>query len=197
MCPDWYKIRGAVYTNYAGIKNDSLIFMLSLYILTGHHPGWKSDVPSLFRRYMPPRIHDITTDTENPPALTAAARQRTKIHNPVQYEGIRVARIQRQAFPDIEPIQSSLEPVQAYTRARQLIKRFGWQILNEDQNAGILEAVAVTRLFRFRDDVVVRITKQNIGSRIDIRSASRLGVSDFGTNARRIRAFIHAFNAEL
>jgi uncharacterized protein (DUF1499 family) len=150
-------------------------------------------VPSIFRRFMPPRIHDITTDPENPPALTAAARQRKNYHNPVQYGGERVARMQKQAYPDIQPILSSMEPVHAYARARQLVQRFGWHIHKENPDEGILEAVAVTRLFRFKDDVVIRITRQNTGSRIDIRSASRLGVSDFGTNARRLRVFIQAF----
>jgi uncharacterized protein (DUF1499 family) len=146
---------------------------------------------------MTPRIHDISTDTDDPPVLTAAARFRKKYHNPVRYEGSRIARLQGQAYPDIQPILTTLQAEPAYARARQLVQHFGWQILDEDADAGLIEAVATTRIFRFHDDVVIRITGHLDGSRIDIRSASRIGVSDFGTNARRIRVFIHAFNQEL
>jgi len=127
----------------------------------------------------------------------AAARQRARWHNPVAYEGARIARLQQQAYPDIRPVISKLVPEQAWVRAHALVSQFGWQILQEDREAGTIEAVAVTPLFRFRDDVVIRIRREANGSRIDIRSASRLGISDLGTNARRIRSFIQQFSQEL
>ncbi len=127
----------------------------------------------------------------------AAARQRTRWHNPVAYEGTRIARLQQQAYPDIRPVISPLDPEQAWVRARALVGQSGWQIQHEDREAGTIEAVAVTPLFRFRDDVVIRIRREGNGSRIDIRSASRLGISDLGTNARRIRHFIERFSQEL
>ena len=127
----------------------------------------------------------------------AAARQRTRWHNPVAYEGKRIARLQQQAYPDIRPVISPLEPERAWVHARALVAQSGWQILHEDREAGTIEAVAVTPLFRFRDDVVIRIRSEGIGSRIDIRSASRLGISDLGTNARRISHFIKQFLEEL
>jgi len=151
--------------------------------------------PSRFRRT--PRIHDICTDTDNPPELVAAARQRARWQNPVAYEGVRVARLQQLAYPDILPVISLLDPDQAWLRVRSIILQSGWQILHEDHNAGTIEAVATTPLFRFRDYVVVRVRKEGAGSRIDIRSAARLGISDLGTNARRIRVFREQFQQEL
>jgi uncharacterized protein (DUF1499 family) len=151
--------------------------------------------PSRFRRT--PRIHDISTDTDNPPALVAASQQRCRWQNPVTYEGERIARLQHQAYPDIRPIISTLAPEQAWVYARDIVVQSGWKILREDVTGGTIEAVAVTPLMRFRDDVVIRVQAQDGGSRVDIRSASRLGISDLGTNARRIRTFIGHFTQEL
>jgi uncharacterized protein (DUF1499 family) len=68
----------------------------------------------------------------------------------------------------------------------------GWQVTGEDAAAGRIEAVATSRLFRFRDDVVIRVQAgpQEQGARIDVRSRSRIGQSDLGANAERIRAFL-------
>ena len=140
-----------------------------------------------------PLIHDITTDTENPPLLQAAALIRSKYQNSVIYEGARIAHLQRVAYPEIQPVISSLEPTAAFSLARSLVDSFGWETLAENSQAGTIEAVAITPFLRFRDDVSIRITNNHKGSRMDIRSASRLGVSDFGTNARRIGQFIKRF----
>ncbi len=150
-------------------------------------------MPFSFRLISTPRIHDITTDPVNPPELRAAARERRHWHNPVQYEGKRIATLQQTGYPDIQPLQVQLSLEQAYVRARAVVEQFGWQILDEDPDTGTIEAVAITRLFRFRDDVVIRISRQPEGSRVDIRSASRLGISDLGANARRIRTFMEHF----
>jgi len=66
----------------------------------------------------------------------------------------------------------------------------GWQIVNADKNKGVIEATEMTFWFGFKDDIVVRIAPQGSGSRIDIRSLSRVGKSDVGANADRIRKYL-------
>jgi len=96
---------------------------------------------------------------------------------------------QRRAYPDIRPLLLPVAPNVAFERAKGAMEEAGWQIVREDPSAGRIEAVATTRWFGFKDDVVVRITADGTGSRVDMRSKSRVGRSDLGTNAQRIRAY--------
>ena len=96
---------------------------------------------------------------------------------------------QRLAYPDIRPLRLAVAPNIAFERAKGAIEESGWQIVREDPSAGRIEAVATTRWFGFQDDVIVRITAEGSGSRVDVRSKSRVGRSDLGTNAQRIRAY--------
>lgn len=96
---------------------------------------------------------------------------------------------QRRAYPDIQPLRLPVAPNIAFERAKGAIEESGWQIVREDPSAGRIEAVATTRWFGFKDDVIVRITAEGTGSRVDVRSKSRVGRSDLGTNAQRIRAY--------
>ncbi|MGD9947464.1 MAG: DUF1499 domain-containing protein [Desulfobulbus sp.] len=141
-----------------------------------------------------PPIHDITTDLASPPGLTAAASQRAPDDNSVLYAGPAIAEQQRQAYADIAPIKTSMPPDQAYARALATARALGWQVVGENQAQGSIEATDSSLLFGFIDDIAIRITTDGSGSRIDIRSASRAGVSDLGVNAKRIRNFIHHFN---
>lgn len=142
-------------------------------------------------------LNDVTTDTSHPPEFIGAVSLRTSGQNRLAYPGDRAARIQQQRYPDITPITSTLPPDQAYRQAREIMLKLGWKIHYEDISSGHMEAVAITRLLRFRDDIAVRVVADGGGSRIDLRSCSRLGRSDLGANARRIREFIAAFGAEL
>lgn len=141
-----------------------------------------------------PPIHDISTDTLNPPAFTAAANQRRPGDNPVDYAGAELANQQQQAYADIAPLRSPLPPPQAFARCLAIIQALGWQVIAQDQDKGVIEAMDRSRIFGFIDDIVLRITAEDAGSRIDLRSASRAGVSDLGVNAERIRRFSHQFN---
>jgi uncharacterized protein (DUF1499 family) len=67
------------------------------------------------------------------------------------------------------------------------------KIESTDIAAGLVEATATTFWFGFKDDVVVRVVANAAGSRIDIRSVSRVGQSDIGANAARIEKFLAAF----
>ncbi len=137
-----------------------------------------------------PGIHDITTDTENPPQFfTILKLLKSDVNSPV-YGGDKVAAQQRKAYPDIVPLILPAPPAQAFESALAVARKLGWQIIDANKNAGRIEAVATTFWFGFNDDIVIRLRQQNSGCRVDIRSESRVGVSDLGKNAERIRQFL-------
>jgi len=131
-----------------------------------------------------PYINDITTDTQTPPQFSP----------PRPYE-VHFAELQRIGYPDLQPLQLALPPAQAFARARAAAHALGWEIVAADESAGRIEAVATTRWFGFKDDIVMRVAPAGSGSRIDMRSKSRVGRSDLGANAKRIQDFLTAVNA--
>ena len=138
-----------------------------------------------------PRIHDVSTDTENPPSYSAALPARAAENaGPATY-GREIAEQQKAAYPDLAPLKVGLPPDQAFQRALDTAKAMpGWSIVAADPAAGRIEARQTSFWFRFTDDVVIRVAAESTGSRIDMRSESRQGRSDFGVNAGRIRAYM-------
>lgn len=143
-----------------------------------------------------PRINDITTDVTDPPPLVVTLTMRQGATNPPAYPGTDVAVLQRAAYPDIVPIMLAVPPAEAFKRVDRVAMAMGWDVVARAPTEGRIEAVDTTQWFGFRDDIVVRIRPDGTGSRIDIRSKSRLGRSDLGVNARRIRAFTEKLKAE-
>ena len=139
-----------------------------------------------------PHIHDITTDTENPPSFVALRAARERAPNGVDYGGPAVAAEQRAGYPDLAPLMLHVPPDRAFTLAETTAKGLGWQIAAAVPAEGRLEATDTTRWFHFKDDIVVRVGAAPDGSRVDVRSVSRIGRSDLGANARRIRVFLSA-----
>ena len=139
-------------------------------------------------------IHNISTDTQNPPAFSAAYEERGDNSNPLEY-GPELAAIQAQMYPDLTGITSELAPNVAFEKAVTTVEALGWDIYAQSAENGIIEAVDTTVFFSFKDDVVIRITATTSGSKIDLRSVSRVGGGDMGKNADRIRAFIKLFNS--
>ncbi len=137
-----------------------------------------------------PPIHDITTDTQDPPVFVEIPRLLKNSDNSPVYGGKKVAEQQRKAYPDIVPLILRIPPDEAFGKALAKARSMGWQIIDDNKGAGRIEAVATTLWFGFRDDIVIRIKPQDSGSRVDIRSESRVGVSDLGKNAKRIREFL-------
>lgn len=133
-------------------------------------------------------IHDISTDTQDPPAFRAALARRKAGHNSVVYGGKALAAAQKAAYPDIIPQIIESPEEQAFERALQAAREMGWEIVAADAAKGFIEATASTSL-GFRDDVVIRVRPEAGLSRVDVRSASRVGKSDLGANARCIRAY--------
>jgi uncharacterized protein (DUF1499 family) len=145
-------------------------------------------------RTVPP-IHDITTDVANPPAFVALAAARKAAPNGFDYEGPAVADQQKKAYPDITTLRSSLPPADLFARAAKVCADSGWDVAATDVNDGRIEATATTRMFAFKDDIVIRVRAAGQGSELDMRSMSRLGRSDVGANAARIRGFIEKLRA--
>jgi uncharacterized protein (DUF1499 family) len=148
-----------------------------------------------YRAYKLPWLYDITTDPIDPPRYEALARLRPREANPITYAGLYAAEQQRTAYPDIEPLDEDATPEVAFKAALAVITKRKWVIIDRRpplpaRREGHIEAVARTLIMGLRDDIVVRVRGGADGSRIDVRSSSRFGSFDFGSNAARIRSLI-------
>lgn len=148
-----------------------------------------------------PAIHDISTDLADPPQFRMLAVRADNLDqipgeddpemkgmNPLQ----RWAAIHGKAYSDIRSVRIAMPVADVIAKAERLAKVRGWEIAVADPIEGRLEATDTTRFFRFKDDVVIRVrpTEDGTGSIVDMRSISRVGVSDLGVNAKRVRSFI-------
>jgi hypothetical protein len=143
-----------------------------------------------------PPIHDITTDTETPPVFVAVLPLRKDAPNSAEYGGPEIAAQQRAGYPHLGPLFLPTPPQEAFPRALAAARDMGWEIVAAEPSEGRIEATATTFWFGFKDDVVVRVKPENGGSRIDVRSVSRVGRSDVGANAKRITAFLARIERE-
>jgi uncharacterized protein (DUF1499 family) len=139
-----------------------------------------------------PPMHDVTTDAANPPSFDFAAGMRVAEHGAGVAYPSDAAAMQQKYYPGIEPALLDMPPAQAFDRALAVVKAKGWTIVKSDPEAGIIDAYDRSFWFGFADDVAIRVTPANNGSRIDIRSGSRQGRGDFGVNAARVRGFLAA-----
>lgn len=137
-----------------------------------------------------PRIHDITTDTDNPPKFVAVLPLR-KGQNSLDVSPEAIA-LQKKGYPDIAPATLDAAPAAAFERAEKAARAMGWEIVASVPAEGRIEATDTSLLFGFKDDIVIRVAAQGSGSRVDARSVSRVGRSDFGVNAKRIRKYFAA-----
>jgi uncharacterized protein (DUF1499 family) len=135
-------------------------------------------------------IRDITTDIGNPPPLQALLPLRQAEGADGAYPGAATAAIQHANYPDLAPLRLQMPPAQAFARALITATAMGWRVVDDDAAAGRIEAYDKTLWFGFTDDVVIRLAPEAGGTRVDLRSVSRVGVSDLGANAKRIRAYM-------
>jgi uncharacterized protein (DUF1499 family) len=142
-----------------------------------------------------PPIHDITTDVDHPPPFVAVLPLRAGAPNPADYGGPEIAAQQRSAYPEIVPAILTIPPDRAFARALAAARDMGWEIVAAAPAEGRIEATDITLWFGFKDDIVIRVTPSDGGSRIDVRSVSRVGRSDVGTNARRVDAYLKRLTA--
>ena len=158
---------------------------LAYYIPTSHRSAGAPDAP----------IHDISTDFVNPPAYVVIAPLRADAPNSMVYgedgdrtaEGLR--QIQQEAYPEIVPQRFNDSVEQVFNRAVDAVGTMGWELVDANLADGRIEATDTTFWFRFKDDVVVYITSEGNETVVNARSLSRVGGSDFGKNATRLREF--------
>jgi uncharacterized protein (DUF1499 family) len=136
-----------------------------------------------------PLINDIMTDVDNPPQFVVVPTQRKAIDNSLELSEKRLAFHQKH-YGDMKPLIVDGAADAHFDKALALIAARGWTLVSQDRAKGIIEATEATVLFGFKDDVVIRLSTEAGKTRIDMRSASRQGQSDFRVNAKRIEAFL-------
>jgi uncharacterized protein (DUF1499 family) len=185
-----------------------LIVLSILQILLPRYAPWRTNISlnillafpgtllllSLLASGNSPRIHDVTTDVSDPPVFAKAPGLRGPDANTLDVKPDSIAR-QQEAYPDLQSLRSPLPADTAFDRSLDIAGQLGWEVYHRDRAAGVIEAVDTTRFMGFKDDVVIRIREDEHGTRVDLRSVSRVGQGDVGANAKRIRAFLKAFEA--
>lgn len=187
-------LAGLVLALLARTKNTALLSIGTLVLLAAVAVVPVSHLRAAGR--VPP-IHDISTDLDDPPRFVAVLPRREGAPNTAEHGGPALAAQQRAGYPELGPARFTAPADQVFARAVDVARGLGWEIVATVPAEGRLEATDRTRWFGFRDDVVVRVRPDGAGSRVDVRSVSRVGRSDLGTNARRIRAFLDSLGAAL
>ena len=199
------------YCAYAGITSVGLVIF---YLLWQRPAGprvmilFVSALAGLTAFYLPyrqqqlasqvPPIHDITTNIDSPPQFVAIAPLRANAPNPSEYLVGETSELQRQFYPDILPIVYLQCREEVFSAVTSLAAELGWEIVDANLPDGRVEATETTQWFGFKDDVVIRLIDGSTNSTImDVRSKSRVGRSDIGVNAKRIRNFTALLNARL
>ena len=150
-------------------------------------------------------LHEVSTDLESPPPFVEVKKIRDAIPglNPSEYVAelkgrngvINVPEQQRKFYPDLQPLILPAPPAETFAKIEATARSMGWTIVAAVPAEGRLEATDTTRFFGFKDDIVVRLRAQGSGSRVDVRSKSRVGLGDVGTNAKRVRAYLAALRS--
>lgn len=149
--------------------------------------------------YSLPPIHDVTTNLADMPQFSRLTVRPDNLKSVEQTERAdlrplspeeRWRALHREAYGDLHTVRVRWNPAETIQRAERLADERGWEIVHADRRAGTLEATATSLFFRFKDDVAIRVRPARGGSDVDMRSISRVGVSDVGVNARRVREFL-------
>jgi fatty-acyl-CoA synthase len=153
-----------------------------------------------------PPIHDVATDWSQPMMFSEAVmKDRGPEANPVMPDpvasagpmaGQKIADVNAKTCPGAKPVMLAKAPADAYATARAALVKDGLKIVTDDAANGRLEAVATSFWYGFKDDVLVRVKPEGAGSRIDMRSVSRVGVSDLGQNCKRVTRLAAAMNGQ-
>lgn len=176
-----------------------MIFNLLALIIAGAFVLYLGNLVRIARSV--PAIHDISTNLDDWPRFYRLTVRPDNLENIPDMGRPELAAlpprerwkaIHREHYGDIATIRVSWSVAETVDRARELTDQRGWEIVTTDRERGIVEAVDTSRFFRFKDNVVVRIrpVREGSGSIVDMRSISRVGVSDVGVNAERVRSFL-------
>lgn len=143
-----------------------------------------------------PKINDVTTDIQTPPAYITMSTFRHAGDNDISYPK-EFADIQKAAYPQIQPLFTEKSSSLVFRKVVDLVREQGWQVVSLYPTAGVIEATATTPIFWFMDDVVIRVRSIEGQTRVDMRSSSRIGNHDFGKNACRVEYFMEDLSQSL
>ena len=157
-----------------------------------------------YRFFAYPALNDVSTDLADPPRFTFLQAARTPQMNPLGPIGEAAAALQQERYPEITGRRYDLAADRILGIVRQLTADRGWTVVyapniaREEPVAGdaTFEAVAYSLLLAIPSDVAIRIVDEQGSTYVDMRSASRYGLHDFGDNARRIDAFLSDLDTE-
>jgi uncharacterized protein (DUF1499 family) len=186
----------------------AILFALAAFAVLWQHggPGFAQAITALligaalvaypgylgYKGYALPPVRDVTTDPIDPPRFEVVARLRPPNSN--IYPGLATAELQKETWPDIDPLLVTVDAKAAFDSTYAIITKRKWRIVDarapQPNRDGHIEAIARSPILGLRDDVVVRIRALRSGARIDVRSAARYAYTDFGTNAQRVLALI-------
>ena len=156
---------------------------------------------SLPRLLALPRLHEVSTDLENPPPFQKLVALRKDEGALPLVTRPRDADLQAKAYPDIKPLPVSRPTEDTYSAVRDAVQNLDWTIVSETPPAagapGLIEATDRSKIFGFTDDVVVRVSGVGKAARVDVRSSSRHGEHDLGRNAKRVRALFSEVRTRL
>lgn len=197
-------VRGSVWTGLGG----ALVALLCAALLRRARTAWTwaiagtlvagslYAVPLWHQQQRPtgPGIHDISTNTEDPPKYVAILPLRRNAPLPTEYTAEKAKR-QKAAYPEIAPLALPQPPAQVFERALAVVRDSGWEVVAAASAEGRIEATVTSFFMGFKDDVVIRIAAQGPGTLVDMRSMSRVGGSDFGANARRVSGYLRRLSA--
>jgi uncharacterized protein (DUF1499 family) len=150
-------------------------------------------LPALLNK---PPLNDVTTDVSSPPRFVELARQRPEDANPLAYPGEKFAALQQKAYPDLHTLVMDRPVEEAFELVEEVVRRLRWRVAvstppsARSSKSGTLEATDQSLLVGFTDDIVIRVEAESGRTRVDLRSASRYGLHDFGQNAARMRRFL-------
>ena len=188
----------AVFGGFSKLWGKALLALLVTALTWGAFIGfgiWDRRIPS---------IHDVATDWSEPLMFSPTAlKARGPDANPVDpspilplgsraYAGRRVAEVNAETCPSARPVTIAATAAQAFASARAAVEGAGMSIITADPASGRIEATAVSLLYGFKDDVVVRVRPTGAGARIDLRAVRRTGDNDMGANCRRIQTLVTA-----
>ena len=182
---------GLVVALMAGIKDLWLRAAAPLVVtlvVMGGFMGLKSVATSV------PPIHDVATDWSEPLTFSAAvmtargADSTPVVADPLAPDKSRVADVNAKACPAAKPTILAEAPATAYGKVKAALMAADLTIVTDEPATGRIEAVATSRLYGFKDDVVARVQAKDAGTQVDFRSVSRVGISDLGANCKRITA---------
>ncbi|MEE8396839.1 MAG: DUF1499 domain-containing protein [bacterium] len=128
-------------------------------------------------------LNDVSTDLEDPPAYLANPPAKP------EYDFERCKAPTRKLYENLTNHELPMSTAEVFGLVRLLVSERNWRVTARDDEAHRIQAVAITTFCRFRDDVMIEVRPKSGGAIVAMRSKSRIGRGDLGTNARRIRKF--------